>query len=142
MGAYTICEGLITNLSSASVLGPRGISKDYSILEQTQGPAAVIGWMGVAEVPTSFGNPSGKDVLYTFRVQVFIKDTGSASAMMDSAMTTIDKILPSLMSDDTVQNTAVEITAVRAARTPGEGAVIGGTNFLPFNMDIDILDWP
>jgi hypothetical protein len=142
MGAYTICQGLITNLSAASVLGPRGISKDYSVLEQTQGPAAVIGWLGVVEVATSFGNPSGKDVLYTFRLSVFIKDTGSASAMMDSAMTTIDKILPSLMADDDVQGTAVEIQAIRAARTPGEGISVGNVNFLPYNMDIDILDWP
>ena len=136
-----VVNALVTNLSAASVLGSAAVGKDYSILERSQGPCAVVfGMSEMISLPLSFGGE--RERRWTYLVQMFIKDTGSASAVMDVHHTHTPLIVRSLETDQTLQGTVQRVDQIRASRTPGEALQVGAVTVFPIDVEVDVIDWP
>lgn len=135
-----IVNAVVKNLSAASALGERSVGKDYSVLEKGQSPAVVVGWKRLTpSVQTGFNGT--RDRYWTLALDVYVKDKGSASGLMDELLTSIDKIILSLESDPTLQGTVAEITAIEAERVPGEAEVFGTVTYLPYKMEVSVTEW-
>lgn len=138
MNPLSVINAIVTNLGCASALGANRVGKDYSVIESSQFPTAVVGWLGTTSVPTAMGG--GRDKLWTFSVEVFIKDTGSASAVMDYFPTLSKSILDSLESDLTLQGTVDEVNQIRCSRELGESYIIGTAPLYPFLVELDVYE--
>ena len=136
----SIVNAIVTNLSAASVLGSGRASKDYSVIETTQEPTAIVGFRAMAGQRDTFGGLDSAGWVYL--AEVIFKDKGSASSLMDSIITMSGKIYDSLRSDDTLQGTVEEIIAIRAERTPGEAFQTGTAALYKVDFEIDVLEWP
>ena len=136
----SIVNAIVTNLSAASVLGSGRAAKDYSVIETTQEPTAVIGFRSMAGQRDTFGGLDS--AAWVYRAEVFFKDKGSSSALMDAIVTTSGKVYDSLRSDDTLQGTVEQIFAIRAERTPGEAFQTGTVTLYKVDFEIDVLEWP
>jgi len=134
-----IARAIITNLSAGSVLdGNVGI--DYSVIERVDKAGAVIGWNNIVSTMLTQSDEQRNN---TYTVELFIKDTGSASATMDNLFVFPQRVLISLRKDDTLQGTVEQVNQIRMSRTPGEIFVTGGAVALfPIDIEIDVLEWP
>lgn len=141
MNYLTVINGLVTNLSAASALGPGAVGKDYGVLESVQTPSAVVSWLDYGSTVSAFGGVRDRGA--TFLVQVFLKDTGSASALMDSFPTTMSKVVASIESDETIQGSldaGEYIADIRASREIGNAITNGTVTLFPFDIEIDVYD--
>ena len=129
-------DGVIANLSAASVLSACAVGKDYSVMETAASAAAVVSFVGVTSIPATFGI---RERLTTIRVELFIKDVTSPSAMMDYVSNISDNVITSLESDLTLQDTVEEVREVRATRTPGDVFSNGTVIYLPVNIEVDAV---
>lgn len=131
-----IVDGVITNISAASVLGACAVGKDYSVMESAASAAAVVSYTGIRSYPATFGL---RERIATVRVELFIKDVTSPSAMMDYVSNISDRVVSSLESDETLQGTVEEVREVRATRTPGDVFSNGTVIYLPVNIEVDAV---
>lgn len=135
-----IIDGIVTNLSSASVLGSP-VGKNYSVLETTQGTAAVVSLTGARAARSTMMDVEHESI-WTATIQLYTKDTGNASATLDRNMQDTGKVWRSLFSDDTIQGTVDQIDQIRLIRDPQELFVLNsGLAFLPSEIQIDVLEF-
>lgn len=132
-------NAIVTNLSAASCLGANSVGKDYSVLE-TSNMSAVVGVIAVRSVPATF---QGQEIDFgvTYAIEGFVKDTGSASALMDGVPDAMHKIISSLNTDLELQGTVKQITDIRADRSAESIVNIGTAIYLTFRVEVDVLDW-
>lgn len=144
MSASAIKDGFITQLSAASAFGTNGVSTNYRILEQTAGSCLVISWINLDSTPLAYGT-THIDRVWTFSVEIFLKDTGDPIAVLNRPFAAIDTIVSALEDNPTVQGTCEEVPAIRAFHRPSEFRQIidaGGNTWLMFNIEIDLREWP
>ena len=139
MNPFSVVNALVTNLSAASAVGSGRVGKDYSIIETSQYPVSVVGWLHTRSLPATFGG-GGRDKYWTFVVETFIKDTGSSSAIMDYFLTMSNSIMDSIENDPTLQGTVDQINEIRASRELGEAFLTGGATLYPFVVELDVYE--
>lgn len=131
-----VVDGVIANISAASVLSACAVGKDYSVMETAASAAAVVSYTTARSTPATFAM---RERLVTIRVELFIKDVASPSAMMDYVSNISDAVVSSLESDFTLQDTVEEVREVRATRTPGDVFSNGTVVYLPANVEVDAV---
>lgn len=136
MGLRDVVDGVIANISAASVLSACAVGKDYSVMETAASAAAVVSYTTARSTPATFAM---RERLVTIRVELFIKDVTSPSAMMDLVSDISDAVVSSLESDFTLQDTVEEVREVRATRTPGDVYSNGTVIYLPANVEVDAV---
>lgn len=136
-----IVEGIITNLSAASVLDTGHAGLDYSLINMFNEPVAIVGWtnMGPSEEATFSG---AVDRPIRFVSELFFKDTGNACALMSDTLTVTNKVISSIESDWNLQDTVEKVMSVTATKPTGEAAEIGGLPTIMVTVNIDVLTWP
>ena len=142
MTLKNVVDGIITNISSASVLGTSGVGKTYDVLKTGIDAAAVVSWNESLVSRSVFGSADESDNTETYLIELFLKDIGSASAIMDNVLDYSDKILASLLSDDTLQGTVKGIPSISATRIPGDLVSNGTLTYLPVDIRVTCLRWP
>ena len=133
--ASSIQLAIITNLSAASALGSSSVDRHYGILETAPQWAAVVSWSRLLDAPNAFGGSTER--AWTHSVELFVRDSGDPLQTLDRVTQVIDKVVDSLKSDWTLQNTVGTITAIRANRDVGMAFNVGGNTWLPINVEID-----
>jgi len=133
-----VANAIINNLSAGSALGACTVGKDYAVLERNE-ISAVVGWSKLVSSVNVFGG--SRQRIWTHSIQVYIKDNTNASVMMDSNLTVIPKIVSSLESDLTLQNTVDAVNQIRAVRRPGDALEIGELVYLTIDIEVDTLEF-
>lgn len=144
MSASAIKDGLVTTLSAASAFGAGGVDTNYSILETTGGSCLVLSWANLDSAPMAYG-VAHKERVWTFAVEIFMKDTGDPVSLMNRPFSAIDTIVTALEADPTVQGTAESVPAIRAFHRPSQFRQLvdaGGAIWVMFQIEIDIREWP
>ncbi len=144
MSASAIQDALVTTLSAASVFGSGNVSTNFRVLESSSACACVVGWMGVENVPDTYGmgGENHSKTLWTFSTRIYLKDVGSAVELMDDHVpAVIDKLVSAMRDDDTVQGTAEQVVAIRADRDPDIAFTVGGATWLMIDGEVDIEEW-
>ena len=142
MSGSAMADALITMLSATSCFGASMVSKNsYQILEQASGSAAIVVWRNFTSVPTAFGNATAKDIVWTFEVTAFCKDTGDPQTLLNMTFAAVDVILNCLKADDTLQGTAENVVTIRGSRKPDEIVSAGGATWLPISVEVDAKEF-
>ena len=119
MSASAMADALVTMLSAASVFGPNMVTKeDYSVLDICSGSCAVINVGGLASEPATFGTPSGRERVWEFRIDTWIKDTGDPFIMRTRVLSLTNLVLTTLESDETLQGTAFDVGRIAMRYDP------------------------
>lgn len=130
-------------LSAASVFGSGMVSKNsYQVLESAAGSCAVVQWVGLRSMRTTWGNgPERRNRVWGFQIRCFIRDTGQAPAVINRVWTATDLVVGTLEADDTILGTADELEDINGSRDPETVLTVGGATWLPFTITAQILEW-
>ena len=137
MSASAMIDGIITNLTSTSVLGASGASTDYFVLETTSACCAVVGWQTVNYIPDTFGDPMSGGKVTIVEIEGFIREKNNPAEIMRDSAGFADLLTNTLISDDTLQNSIDTIRRVSARRNSGEVASAGGLTWLPIYIEVE-----
>lgn len=141
MSASAIKDGLVTNLSAASVLGASAVDTHYAIMEKVKGASCVV--IGPPSLdpaePETFGGKWGR--LWRFPMRGFVKHANPLT-LMNNTIALIDDVVSSLESDRTLQGTAEEIVSIRSNHEPGEVLTAGGAEWTEVVFNLEIREWP
>ena len=138
--ASAIVDGIITNITAASVLGTKSACTNYKVLETTGACSAVVGWSAHSSFPVTMGTTKEKQ--WTHTIELFVKDNSDPVTTMNRTIWLIDKVVASLDSDDTIQGTVDTILEIRANRAIGEAFTAGGHTWLQSIVEIDTTSYP
>lgn len=133
--ASAIARGLINNLSAASVIGGCAVSTNYEVLETSSGCCAVVTWTDIISVPISFGMDTAED--YAHYLEIYIRDEGNSTTTMNNVYALADKVVNSIISDQTIQGTVSMVSRIQGARRPHEAIEIGGQFWIPFYITVE-----
>ena len=110
------------------------------MLETSTGSCAVVQWIRLVSMPSSFGMPRDRQRTWNFQIRCFVRDTGDPNAVLNRVWSATDGILACLDSDDTIQGTADAINSISGARDPESAFTVGGATWLPFDMTAEIVE--
>ena len=141
MSASAIADGLLANLSAASVLGNGNVSKNsYQTLESSACQAAVIHWARLTSEPITFGNPRDRQRTWGFTVECYLRDLGDPVQLLNRVWSLTDTVINSLESDETLQGTCSEMNTFTAAHDSKSALNIGGQTWLTFDLNLEIIE--
>ena len=137
-----MADALITMLSATSCFGASMVSKNsYQILEQAAGSAAIVTFREFTSTPAAFGNPTPKDIIWTFIVTAYCRDTGDTVALLNSTFAVTDVILNCIRADDTLLGTAEQVLSIRGSRREDEIREAGGALWLPVVVEVEAKEF-
>jgi hypothetical protein len=141
MSASAIADGLLTNLSAASVFGSGNVSKNsYQILESSCCQAALIHWTRLISKPTTFGNPRDRERIWNFNIECFLRDTGDPIQLKTRIWSLTDTVIASLESDDTLQGTCDSLGEIAGTHDPKSGLDVGGARWLTMDFNVEVTE--
>lgn len=137
MSASAMIDGIITNLTSTSVLGSGGADTNYFILETTSACCAVVGWQNINYMPERFGTPMTGGITHVVMVEGYMRDENNPTDLMQQSAGFADLLVNSLISDDTLQGSIATINRISARRNPYEAVSSGGLTWLPIYVEVE-----
>ncbi|MFA6016436.1 MAG: hypothetical protein WC742_15365 [Gallionellaceae bacterium] len=141
MSASAIADGIITNLSAASVFGTGRVSKtSYQILESSACQAAMVHWTRLRSTPSAFGNPRDRERTWNFNIECFLRDTGDPIQLKTRIWSLTDTVIASLESDDTLQGTCDSLSEIAGTHDPKSGLDVGGARWLTMDFNVEVTE--
>ncbi len=141
MSASAIADGIISNLSAASVFGTGNVSKSsYQILESSACQAAMVYWTRLTSEPATFGNPRDRDHIWSFTVECYLRDTGDPVQLLNRVWSLTDTVIASLESDDSLQGTCDALNTITGAHDSKSALNIGGATWLTFDLNLEVVE--
>ncbi len=141
MSASAIADGLINNLSAASVFGGSNVSKNsYQVLETSCCQAAVIHWTRLTSEPVTFGDPRDRQRTWNFVIECYLRDTGDPVQLLTRVWSLTDTVLASIESDETLQGTCDEMNTITGSRDSKSALTIGGATWLTFDLNLEAIE--
>jgi len=137
-----IGDALVTMLSAASVFGPgRVADDDWSIIEHSE-KSAVVELVGFTAQMHTFGVPADFEVTWNHVIYIYVRDTGDAPAVKRNQIAIIDRVLGTILADDTLQGTVEKLTNVTGARDPTSIFTIpSGESWLRSDITVSSTQW-
>lgn len=137
--ASAINQAFLTNLSAASVFGEGQVSNDYGVMESTSACCCVVNPIGYLWEAMTFGN--NRKNTWQWLLEVKVKDQGDPGQLNRNAIAITDKVLLTLQSDDSLQDTVMGIGAVEMSQDLRELEEIQGHAWRPVNITVTLQDW-
>lgn len=143
MSASAISDGIITNLSAASVVGASQVATHWGVLETTGACAAVVIFRGLESTPWALGNR--RERFYTHRATLYVKDrSGNATLLERDIQALTDKSVCSLELDRGLQGNPDiwEVSSITGEHDPTNTVEAGGAMWYFATLDIRTREWP
>ncbi len=141
MSASAIADGLVTNLSAASVFGNGCVSKtSYQILESSACQAAIVQWARLKSEAITFGDPRDRQRTWNFIVECYLRDLGDPVQLLTRVWSLTDTVIASIESDETLQGTCDEVNTITGAHDSKSALNIGGATWLTFDLNLEAIE--
>lgn len=137
--ASAINQAFLDNLSSASVFGSGQVSNDYGVMESTSACCCIVNPVGYTWEVQTFGN--NRKIEWQWLLEVKVKDQGDPGQLNRSAIAITDKVLATLQSDDSLQDTIAGIGAVEMSQTLRELETVGSFSWRAIDVTVTLQDW-
>ena len=125
MSASAITDALITMYGAASAFGS-DCGRTYKVMETTSGSCMVVSWTGLNDSHVTFGGGAATEI-WTFGLEVFVKDSGGPTADMGRSVQVADTVLGVVRADRTIQGTTDHFVSLTGDRNlPPENFVEAG----------------
>jgi len=130
--ALEISDALVSLLQST--LGSRNVSnRTYGILGRRKNWAAIVELRACDVVKHQLHSFARH---WTFRVAIYINDSGDPGRTMTNILSATDLALEALLGDPTIGGTVNQIEEIEVSRNPGESLELSGRLWIPVYLDI------
>jgi hypothetical protein len=141
MSASAICDGVIINLSAASVFGASMVQMTtYDVLNTASGSCAIVNPLGLVSEPDRFGSPRARADEWKFGVDIYVRHNNNPTTTKTNIIKAVDGVRKSLGSDDTLQDTCLQTTAITMRYEPTRSIVVSGIAWQEIRFTIAALD--
>ena len=137
--ASAINQAFLDNLSAASVFGEGQVSNDYGVMESTSACCCVVNPIGYLWEAMTFGN--NRKNTWQWLLEVKVKDQGDPGQLNRNAIAITDKVLLTLQSDDSLQDTIQGIGAVEMSQNLRELETVGSFSWRAIDVTVTLQDW-
>lgn len=125
---------------TASALGTKAVSRNnFAVLETSASTAAIVTFNGVTSEPDAMG--TGRARRWTIGVDVFVKDTGNPTALLDTVASATDALLPLLEAAETWNGVVDIVQNVTATFRLEDMVQAGGAAWVPVSFVLEALDF-